>query len=83
MLSMLLKFGHTHFLTFKETLNIIVFASVLPIVVVMMIGLMTPAFSTIIFNMGTPLWAYVVYRKYVISGLQGSFNEKISSKERE
>jgi len=82
-LSMLLKFGHSSFISFKEMFNIMVFASMLPIVIVIIVGLITPAFSTIIFNMGIPLWAYVVYKKYVISGLQGSSNEKVGKKESE
>ena len=82
-LAMLLRFGHTNFISFREVLNIIVFATVLPIVIVIIIGLITPEFSTIIFNMGTPLWAYVIYRKYIISGLQGSSNEKLEKLEKE
>jgi len=74
-LAMLLKFGHSNFITFKEVVNIIVYASVLPVVIVIIVGLITPAFSTIIFNMGIPLWAYVVYKKYVISELSDSSNE--------
>lgn len=80
-LSMLLKFGHTNFVTFKEMLNIMVFASLLPLVVMITVGFVLPAISMIIFNMGTPLWAYVVYKKYVIPGLQGSSNEEVEKKE--
>ena len=72
LLSMLIKFGHTNFISFKEVLNIIVYASIMPIMIVILVGFITPAFSTVIYNMGTPLWAYVVYKKYVIFGLQGS-----------
>jgi len=74
-LSMLLRFGHTNFITFKEMLNIMVFASFLPIIVMIIVGFMIPAFSMIIFNMGTPIWAFVIYKKYIIVGLQGSSNE--------
>jgi len=79
--SMLLKFGHTRFISFKEMLNIMVFAAMLPILIVIAVGLITPAFSTIIFNMGTPLWAYVVYKKYVIPGLQSSSKVELEKKE--
>ena len=85
-LSMLLKFGHTSFINFKEMFNIMVFASLLPIVVMITIGFFIPGVSMIIFNMGTPLWAYVVYKKYIISGLQkqleqSSSNEEVNKKE--
>ena len=80
-LAMLLRFGHSSFISFKEVINIIVYASILPIIFVIIIGLITPAFTTIIFNMGVPLWAYVVYKKYVILGLSGSSNEEIEKKE--
>ena len=81
--SMLLKFGHTNFISFKEMLNVMVFASILPTVIVIVVGFITPALSTIIFNMGTPLWAYVVYKKYVISELQGGSIEEVEKKESE
>jgi len=80
-LAMLLKFGQPKFIKFKEMLNVMVFASMLPVVFVIIIGFMTPAFSTIIFNMGTPLWAYVVYKKHILPGLQESSNEEIEKKE--
>lgn len=74
-LSMLLKFGHTSFLNYKEVLNIMVFSSVLPTTVVIIIGFITPVFTTLIFNFTTPILAYFVYKKYVISGLQNTTNE--------
>jgi len=70
-ISMLLKFGHSHFISFKEMFNIIIYSSILPIVVLIVVGiLVTPAFTTVIFNMATPLVAYQVYRRKVIPGLQ-------------
>jgi len=71
-LSMLLKFGNPKFLSFKEVFTIMVFASLFPIVIMITVGIFIPAFSLIIFNMGTPLWAYLIYKKYVISELQTS-----------
>ncbi|MCL2559594.1 MAG: DUF1189 domain-containing protein [Turicibacter sp.] len=68
-LAMLLKFGHTMFITFKEMLNIMIFASLLPIAVVIPIGFFVPALTAMLFYMGVPLWAYVVYKKYVMPGL--------------
>lgn len=73
-LSMVLKFGHPKFITFKEMLNIMVLSSLLPIVAMIIAGLFTPAFSMIIFNMATPIWAYVVYKKHVVPNLQNSSN---------
>ncbi len=70
MISMLLKFGHTHFISFKEVFNIMVYSSVASILVSLIIGLViTPAFGMIIFQFGTPLMAYMVYRKKVITSL--------------
>jgi len=74
-LSMLLKFGHTSFLKFKEVLSILVFSSVMPAVLVIVIGFATPAFTTLIFNFGTPVIAWFVYKMYVIPGLQNSTND--------
>lgn len=68
-MSMLLKFGHTNFLSFKEVFSIIIYSSSLPIVAVLIVGIVTPAFSTIIYNMGTPLVAYFVYRNKVVPKL--------------
>ena len=79
--AMLLRFGHSSFISFKEVINIVVYASVLPIVIVIIVGLFTSAFTTIIFNMGVPLRAYVVYKKYVVSGLSGSSGEEDEKKE--
>ena len=71
-ISMLLKFGHSQFISFKEMFNIIIYSSILPIVVLIVVGiLITPAFTTVIFNMATPLVAYQVYRRKIIPGLQG------------
>jgi len=69
-LSMLLKFGHSTFLKYKEVLNIIVFSALLPTMIAIVIGLITPAFTTLIVNLLTPIIAYLVYKKYVVFGLQ-------------
>lgn len=68
-ISMLLKFGHTKFLTFKEVFSIMVYSSSIPVAAVLIVGIVTPAFSTIIYNMGTPLVAYFVYRNKVVPKL--------------
>jgi|GEM_PF-1275069 len=69
-LSMLLKFGHTFFLKYKEVLNILVFSSVPIVLVVIVVGFVMPAFTTLIFNFATPIVGWFVYKKYVIPGLQ-------------
>lgn len=67
LLSMLLKFGHTHFISFKQMFNLIVFSSMQIVVLLLVVGLaFTPAFTTLIFNFGTPIRAYAVYKKEVI-----------------
>ena len=74
-LAMLLKFGHTSFLKYKEVLNIMVFSAMLPSMVVIVIGFIMPAFTILIFNLLTPVIAWFVYKKYVIPGLQTPSNE--------
>jgi len=74
-LAMILKFGNSTFITYKEMFNIMVFSTLLPIVVMIIVGFIIPAFSMIIFNMGTPLWAYIIYKKHVIPGLQSNSNK--------
>ena len=69
-LSMLFKFGHTSFISYKEVLNIMIYSGTIPSIISLIIGLIiSPAFTTIIFNFGTPLIAFVVYRKKVIPSL--------------
>lgn len=69
-ISMLLKFGHTTFLKFKEVLNIVIYSATIPSVISLVFGmLITPAFTTLIFNFGTPIVAYVVYKNKVIPNL--------------
>ncbi len=69
-ISMLLKFGHTTFLKFKEVLNIVIYSATIPSVIALVFGmLITPAFTTLIFNFGTPIVAYVVYKNKVIPNL--------------
>jgi len=68
-LSMLLKFGHTSFLSFKEVLNILIFSSIGPVVGVIVIGFIFPALTTLLFNLATPLVAWFVYKKYVVPSL--------------
>ena len=70
LLSMLLRFGHTSFLKYKEVLNIIVFSSIPTVLIVIVIGFIAPAFTTLIFNFATPVVGWFVYKKYVIPGLQ-------------
>lgn len=66
-LSMLLKFGHTSFLSYKEVLNIVIYSATFPCVMALVIGILfNPGFTTLIFNFGTPLVAYFVYRCRVI-----------------
>jgi len=66
-LAMLLKFQHVKFPSYKEVFNLILFSSVLPVIVTLVIGLFfTPAFLTIIYNIGTPFWAYAVYKKHIV-----------------
>lgn len=66
-LSMLLKFGHTTFLSYKEVLNIVIYSATFPCVMALVIGILfNPGFTTLIFNFGTPLVAYFVYRRRVI-----------------
>lgn len=66
-LSMLLKFGHTSFLSYKEVLNIVIYSATFPCVMALVIGILfNPGFTTLIFNFGTPLVAYFVYRYRVI-----------------
>jgi len=70
-ISMLFKFGHASFIPFKEVFNIMIYASCLPIFISIIVGIfITPAFTTIIINMGTPLVAYGVYRRKLIPSLQ-------------
>lgn len=72
-LSMLLKFGHTAFLSYKEVLNIIIYSATFPCVVALVVGILfNPGFTTLIYNIGTPLVAYFVYRRRVISYLVGN-----------
>lgn len=72
-LSMLLKFGHTSFLSYKEVLNIVIYSATFPCVMALVIGILfNPAFTTLIFNFGTPLVAYFVYRRRVIPYLIGN-----------
>ncbi len=72
-LSMLLKFGHTTFLTYKEVLNIIIYSSTFPCVMSLVIGMIfNPGLTMIIYNIGTPLVAYFVYRRRVIPNLINS-----------
>lgn len=69
-LSMLFKFGHTSFITYKEVLNIMIYSGTIPSIIALVFGLIfTPAFTTIIFNFGTPIIAYIVYLKKVIPSL--------------
>lgn len=69
-LSMLFKFGHTSFISYKEVLNIMIYSGTIPSVIALILGLIfTPAFTTIIFNFGTPIIAYIVYVKKVIPSL--------------
>lgn len=68
-LSMLFKFGHTSFISYKEVLNIMIYSGTIPSLIALVFGLITPAFTTIIFNFGTPLVAYMVYRHKVIPSL--------------
>lgn len=66
-LSMLLKFGHTSFLSYKEVLNIVIYSATFPCVMALAVGILfNPGFTTLIFNFGTPLVAYFVYRCRVI-----------------
>lgn len=66
-LSMLLKFGHTSFLSYKEVLNIVIYSATFPCVMALVVGILfNPGFTTLIFNFGTPLVAYFVYRCRVI-----------------
>ena len=72
-LSMLLKFGHTSFLSYKEVLNIVIYSATFPCVMALVIGILfNPGFTTLIFNFGTPLVAYFVYRCRVIPYLIGN-----------
>lgn len=72
-LSMLLKFGHTTFLSYKEVLNIIIYSATFPCVMALVIGIIfNPGFTTMIYNIGTPLVAYFVYRRRVIPNLVGN-----------
>ena len=66
-LSMLLKFGNKTFLSYKEVLNIVIYSATFPCVMALVIGILfNPGFTTLIFNFGTPLVAYFVYRRRVI-----------------
>ena len=69
-LSMLLKFGHSIFLKYREVLNILVFSSIPTVLFVIVIGFIMPTFSVLIFNLATPVVGWFVYKKYVVSGLQ-------------
>jgi len=69
-LSMLLKFSHLNFINFKQMVNIVVFSSFQMVILVMLVGfIFTPGFTTLIFNFGTPLRAYVVYKREVLPTL--------------
>ncbi|MGL4335553.1 MAG: DUF1189 family protein [Turicibacter sp.] len=70
LLSMLLKYGHTSFISYKEVLNIVIYSATLPVIIALLIGFITPAFTILIFNYGTPLFAYSVYRKKVVPNLR-------------
>jgi len=65
--SMLFKFGNSNFPKFKEALNIIIFSSILPIFIALIVGIFNPALTLLIYNVGTPLRAYCVYRKKFVS----------------
>ena len=80
-LSMLLKFGHSSFLKYREVLNIIVFSSFLPTMILIIVGFFNPAFTTLILNFMTPVIAYFVYKKYVIPGLQNIEPQQVYSQE--
>jgi hypothetical protein len=43
--------------------------------IVIVVGFVTPAFTTLIVNLVTPVIAYLVYKNYVILGLQRISNE--------
>ena len=74
-LAMLLKFGHTSFLKYKEVLNIMIFSAILPSMIVIVVGFIMPAFTILIFNLLTPVVAWFVYKKHVILDLQSPSNE--------
>ncbi|HAX73644.1 MAG TPA: hypothetical protein DCY20_08970 [Firmicutes bacterium] len=69
-ISMMLKFGHVNFISYKEMVSIMIYASALPITIALIFGIfITPAFTTLIFNFGTPLFAYAIYKRKVMPNL--------------
>lgn len=74
-LSMLLKFGHTSFLSYKEVLNIVIYSSTFPCVMALVVGMFNVGFTMLIYNIGTPLVAYFVYRRRVIPYLVGNLEQ--------
>ena len=69
-ISMLLRFGHTSFVPYREVLKVMIFSSMGPVLIALIIGLVfTPGFETLIFQFGTPFVAYAVYRKQLIPHL--------------
>lgn len=71
-LSMLLKFGHTSFLSYKEVLNIVIYSSTFPCVMALVVGMFNVGLTMLIYNIGAPLVAYFVYRRRVIPYLVGN-----------
>ena len=70
-LFMLLKMGRQTFLTYKEVLNLVIYSSTFPAVMALVIGMFNGALSMIIYNIGTLVVLFFVYRQKIEPYLSG------------
>ena len=70
-LFMLLKMGRQTFLTYKEVLNLVIYSSTFPAVMALVIGMFNSALSMIIYNIGTLVVLFFVYRQKIEPYLSG------------
>src|SRR5690606_15803360 len=49
------RFGFAEFLTYKDSINFLIFASTIPAVLSMILGLILPGFASVVFNLALGL----------------------------
>ena len=70
-LFMLLRIGRQSFLSYKEVLNLVIYSSTFPAIMSLVIGMFNGAWSIIIYNIGTLIVLFFVYRSRVEPYLSG------------
>ena len=70
-LFMLLRIGRQVFLSYKEVLNLVIYSSTFPAIMALVIGMFNGAWSIIIYNIGTLIVLFFVYRSRVEPYLSG------------